>query len=183
MTGRGDLALIWAQARGGVIGRAGELPWHLPEDLAHFKRTTAGATVLMGRRTWESLPEAFRPLPGRRNLVVTRRSAWTAPGAEAARSVAEALELAGRQPVWVIGGGELYRATIGFATALEVTEIDLGVDGDTFAPEVGVGWRDESGPWLTSTTGLRYRFRRYGRSEAGGPASSPDHVEWSSATP
>lgn len=172
MTDARHLSLIWAQARGGVIGLGGRLPWQLPEDLAHFKQLTAGATVLMGRRTWDSLPERFRPLPGRRNVVVTRRSGWTARGADAAPSVEAALELVGSAPVWVIGGGELYRATIHLASALEVTEIDRAVEGDTFAPEIGVEWIAEPGSWLTSTTGLRYRFCRYRRSAAPDDSSS-----------
>ncbi|MDO4796212.1 MAG: dihydrofolate reductase, partial [Brachymonas sp.] len=78
------LHLIYAQARGRVIGRDGRMPWHLPEDLAHFKRTTLGQPVIMGRKTWESLPAAFRPLPGRRNIVITRQTDWQAAGAEVA---------------------------------------------------------------------------------------------------
>ena len=80
---RPRIGLIWAQARGGVIGKDGAMPWHLPEDLAHFKRTTLGCPVIMGRKTWDSLPPKFRPLPGRRNIVVTRNTQWQADGAEA----------------------------------------------------------------------------------------------------
>jgi dihydrofolate reductase len=103
------LALIWAQARGRVIGRDGLMPWHLPEDLAHFRGLTRGATVLMGRSTWESLPRGFRPLPGRRNLVLTRRRDYLATGAETYGSLQEALPAADG-PVWVIGGEQVYAA-------------------------------------------------------------------------
>ncbi|WP_256461030.1 dihydrofolate reductase [Agromyces larvae] len=158
------IGLIWAQANGGVIGAGGTMPWHLPEDLAHFRATTDGCPVVMGRRTWESLPPRFRPLPGRRNVVVTRQADWSAEGAERAGSVDEALALAatGRPDdawTWVIGGADVYRQTIDRADRLEVTEIDLDVLGDAHAPAIGADWRLEaSGPWLTSRTALRYRF-------------------------
>ena len=286
----GSLGLIWAQARGGVIGAGGTMPWHLPEDLAHFRAATMGAPVIMGRRTWESFPDRFRPLPGRRNIVVTRDPEWVDAGAEAVGSLDEALALYpapapprraapesaprgtratpesalratgasalratgaesesalratgaasesalratgaasesalratgaasesalratgaasesalratpesalratlsasapadvartamnGREheddalpspDAWVIGGGELYRAAIDRADVLEVTEIDLDVDGDTMAPEIGASsWRlasvDPRDGWRTSRTGLRYRFLTY----------------------
>lgn len=89
--GAASLGMIWAEARGGAIGRAGDMPWHLPEDLAHFKRSTLGDPVVMGRRTWESLPERFRPLPGRANIVVSRDPAFTADGATVASSLEAAL--------------------------------------------------------------------------------------------
>lgn len=152
------IGLIWAQARGGVIGADGTLPWHLPEDLAHFRETTAGAAVLMGRRTWDSLPERFRPLPGRRNLVLTRRAGWAAPGARPVSSPDDAVAAAGDGPLWVIGGGEVYAATVGRADRAEVTEIDLEVDGDTVAPVLGPAWSRVEGEWRVSRTGLRYRF-------------------------
>ncbi|MEU9078636.1 dihydrofolate reductase [Kitasatospora sp. NPDC048538] len=165
------IGLIWAQARGGVIGADNTMPWHLPEDLEHFKRTTLGHPVVMGRRTWESIPPRFRPLPGRRNIVVTRNPQWAADGAERAGSLAEALRLAAAAAdpgtpaeTWIIGGGQLYRTAIDHATTLSVTEIDLAVDGDTHAPPVGSAWtvtRDDG--WQTSTTGLRYRIRTHTR--------------------
>lgn len=160
------IGLVWAEAHG-VIGAGGGMPWHLPEDLAHFKQVTDGCPVVMGRRTWESLPPRFRPLPGRRNLVVTRQHDWADDGAERAASVDEALELAadGRSAdawTWVIGGADVYRQTIDRADRLEVTEIDLAVAGDALAPAI-VGFRPASGDpgWLTSRTGLAYRFRTY----------------------
>ncbi len=160
----GGIGLIWAQAQDRVIGRGGAMPWHLPEDLAHFRAVTGGSPVVMGRRTWESLPERFRPLPGRRNIVVSRQEGWRAGGAEHAASVDEALARAGAGPVWVIGGAEVYRQMIDRADRLAVTEIDLVVDGDTHAPAIDASWtRAETGPWQNSRTGLRYRFLRYTR--------------------
>src|SRR3954468_16198856 len=99
------LGIIYARSRNGVIGKDGVMPWHLPEDLAHFKRTTLGAPVIMGRKTWDSVPARFRPLPGRRNVVVTRDPQWRADGAEHATSLEQAIALCGDVPmVWVTGG-------------------------------------------------------------------------------
>lgn len=159
------IGLIWAEAHGGVIGAGGGMPWHVPEDLAHFKRTTEGAPVVMGRRTWDSLPPRFRPLPGRANIVVTRQAGWAADGAVRAGSVEEALALASSDAddrVWVIGGAELFARTIGTADRLVVTELDLAVDGDTHAPSRTADWRvvvaDPPTGWHTSSSGIRYRF-------------------------
>lgn len=155
-----EVGLVWAEAHGGVIGADGGMPWHVPEDLAHFKAVTLGSPVVMGRRTWESFPDRFRPLPGRRNIVVTRDDEWSGAGAERADSLPAALETAGDGRVWVIGGGALFREAIGRADLLEVTEIDLAVGGDTFAPS-REGWTTlEQGPWETSRAGIRYRFLR-----------------------
>ncbi|MCR2801499.1 dihydrofolate reductase [Microbacterium sp. zg-Y818] len=160
------IGLVWAEARGGVIGAEGGMPWHVPEDLAHFKAVTAEAPVIMGRKTWESFPARFRPLPGRRNIVVTRDPAWAAEGAERAGSLDAALQLADAgadapDRIWVIGGGGLFREAIDRADRLEVTELDLDVDGDTFAPDRSA-WRtvdtDPGEGWHTSRTGVRYRF-------------------------
>ncbi|MEO3765848.1 dihydrofolate reductase [Streptomyces sp. B5E4] len=164
-----NVGLIWAQARGGVIGAENAIPWRLPEDMAHFKATTLGHPVVMGRRTWDSLPPRFRPLPGRRNVVVTRDPRWTADGAVRAGSVDGALELAGGEAadaaaVWVIGGGEIYRAALTHATTLSVTEVDTEVAGDTYAPAPGPEWRvAEDGGWQVSGAGLRYRIRTFTR--------------------
>ena len=155
------VGLIWAEAAGGVIGAEGGMPWYVPEDLAHFKETTQGAPVVMGRKTWDSLPERFRPLPGRDNIVVTRQQDWTAEGARRASTVSEAVR--GQEKVWIIGGAESFRQVIADADRLEVTELDLTVDGDTFAPPK-TGWRVvDEGDWQTSRTGVRYRFLRYER--------------------
>jgi dihydrofolate reductase len=160
------LGLIWAQSTSGVIGRDGELPWRLPEDMAHFRALTLGHPVIMGSRTWESLADRFRPLPGRRNIVLSRRPGFEAPGAEVAGSLAEAVRLAGadRRLVWVTGGARLYAEARDLASVAEVTEVDIDVPGDTFAPSLA-GWTlTSAGEWSTSVTGLRYRFLRYTRS-------------------
>lgn len=129
------LALIAAVARNGAIGRDNGLLWSDPADLRHFRAVTLGCPVVMGRRTWESLPERFRPLPGRRNLVVTRQPAFAAPGAETASSLDDALaRLAGVPQVFVIGGGQLYAQALPRADELVLTEIDADLDGDTYFP-------------------------------------------------
>lgn len=156
------LALIWAQARDRVIGADGAMPWHLPEDLRHFRELTGADPVIMGRRTWQSLPDRFRPLPGRDNIVVTRQPDWDAPGATVAHSLEAALEAAAPTAgtTWVIGGGELYRQALPRADRVELTEIDLDVAGDTVAPSLGPEWARHPGPWLTAADGMRYRFVR-----------------------
>lgn len=166
-----NVGLIWAQTLDGVIGAGNAIPWRLPEDMAHFKATTLGQPVVMGRKTWDSLPPRFRPLPGRRNIVVTRDAEWAADGADRAGSIAQALELAAEPwgptapaVAWVIGGGEIYRAALGHATTLSVTEVDTTVDGDTYAPVLDSTWKvTEDKGWQTSTSGLRYRIRGYTR--------------------
>lgn len=171
------LGLIWAQARAadgglGVIGRDGGLPWHLPEDLAHFRLLTTGRPVIMGRTTWESLPPRFRPLPGRTNIVLTRRVGAQPEGASAVPDVAAALALAGDDGAWIMGGSQVFTATIALADRLEVTEIDATVDGDARAPRIDATWRQVAvdpaagGPapgWHESAAGLRYRFVTYER--------------------
>ena len=163
------VGLVWAQAANGVIGAGGRLPWHLPEDLARFRALTTDHTVVMGRRTWESLPERFRPLPGRRNVVLTRRPGWAADGAVVAASVEEALAAAEGE-VWVIGGAGVYGAALPHADRLEVTELEEAFEGDVHAPPVDAGWRlerrDPPDGWHTSRTGLRYRDLTYRRGTA-----------------
>lgn len=160
------IGLIWAQAHDGVIGANGGMPWHVPEDLAHFKQLTLGSPVVMGRRTWESFPSRFRPLPGRRNIVVTRQEEWRDAGAERAGSLSAALALAAAgapQRIWVIGGGELFLEAIDLADLLEVTELDLAVDGDTRAPDRSTWHTVAADPvegWHTSRSGIPYRFLR-----------------------
>jgi dihydrofolate reductase len=152
------IGLIWAQAANGVIGRDNTIPWHIPADLAHFKAVTGGSAVLMGRRTWESLPSRFRPLPGRRNLVLTRDRSWTAKGAEVVHDLESALT---HQPLWVIGGADVYRAALPHADVLELTEIREHIDGDVFAPSVPSAWiLDQDGEWQESGD-LHFRWRRY----------------------
>ncbi len=172
MTSTPELAMIWAQARGGVIGNAGTMPWHVPEDLAHFKQLTSGAPVVMGRKTWDSLPPRFRPLEGRRNIVVTRDTGWQAEGAEVAHSADDALALAADgavDTVWITGGATLYEQLLGSAGRLEVTEIDAEVEGDTTAPAIPGGWMlvasDPESGWHSSRKGLDYRFLTYRRTD------------------
>ncbi|GAB3433491.1 dihydrofolate reductase [Flindersiella endophytica] len=155
MTGviRPRIGVEWAQSSNGVIGRDGTLPWHLPEDMKHFRTLTAGATVLMGRHTWESLPPRFRPLPGRRNLVLSRTPQ---PDVETFPDLPSALA-AVTGDVWVMGGAEVYRAALPFADRIVVTEIREPFEGDTYAPDIGRP-PDSVGDWQQSTTGLHYRF-------------------------
>jgi dihydrofolate reductase len=160
------VGLVWAQAAGGVIGADGGLPWHLPEDLARFRTLTTGATVVMGRATWESLPAAFRPLPRRTNVVLSRQPGYRAEGAVVAASLEEALATAGGD-VWVIGGASVYRSAEPLAQVAVVTEIDATYAGDTLAPRLDGSWRvadrEPTEGWLESRTGLRYRVTRWVR--------------------
>lgn len=158
------IGLIWAQTPDGVIGVDNTIPWRVPEDMARFKATTAGHPVIMGRRTWDSLPDRFRPLPGRRNIVVTRQPGWSGEGAESAPSVEAALDLVAPATTWVIGGGEIYRLALPRATELLITEVDAEVDGDAYAPALGPEWSSpDSAAWLDSSGGHRYRIRRFTR--------------------
>ncbi len=155
-------SLVWAQSSSGVIGRDGGIPWHLAEDLARFKELTFGHTVVMGRLTWESLPRSVRPLPGRRNVVITRDASYTAEGAELAGSLTDA-PLA---DAWVIGGAQIYAQALPLATRCEVTEIEIDLprrDDDALCPELDESWTHTVGDWLTSSSGLRYRFHSYRR--------------------
>jgi dihydrofolate reductase len=139
MNARPRVLLVAAVARNGVIGHEGDLAWRIPEDLAHFRRVTAGCPVVMGRRTWESLPPRFRPLPGRRNIVLTRQPGWQAAGAETAASLDAALALA-QEPmppagcVCVIGGAQVYATGLPLADELVLTELDRDFEGDTRFP-------------------------------------------------
>lgn len=130
------VTLIAAVARNGVIGHGKDLVWRLPEDMRHFRSTTTGAPVIMGRGTWDSLPERFRPLPGRRNIVLTRQPGWAAAGAEVAHSLDEAIARAADVPrVFVIGGAQVYALALPRANELVLTEIDRDFDGDTRFPD------------------------------------------------
>jgi dihydrofolate reductase len=160
--------LIYARARNGVIGANNTLPWHLPQDLAHFKRLTAGAPVLMGRKTWDSLPPRFRPLPGRSNIVVTRQHDWRSEGALAAHNLDGALALcAALQPmpteVWVIGGAQLFDAAMPLAERAVVTELDQDFDGDVFAPALDAPWTQTARDEQIAPDGLRFAFVTYTR--------------------
>lgn len=158
------LHLIYARARNGVIGQDNRMPWHLPEDLAHFKRVTLGQPVIMGRKTWDSLPPRFRPLPGRRNIVVTRQNHWQADGALRAGSLEEAMRLCADAPdAWVMGGAEIYRQAEPLASTAVVTEIDADFAGDAFAPTLGPAWHEVQSQSLVAASGLALRFVTYQR--------------------
>lgn len=166
MTQRPTLALIAAIDRQRAIGRGGELLWHEREDQRHFRAMTMGCPVIMGRKTWDSLPAKFKPLPGRRNIVVTRNAAWQADGAEAVPSLAAALALTARaDKVFVIGGGELYASALPFADELLLTEIDASFDGsDTFFPPLDRALFSETARDERRTAdGTHYAFVTYRR--------------------
>ncbi|QDR76740.1 dihydrofolate reductase [Corynebacterium sanguinis] len=157
------LGAIWAQSLDGVIGDGAGMPWHLPEDLKHFKEITFGHPIIMGRRTWEALP--MRPLPGRPNHVVSSREAGTwSNGAFVSRDLPD-LET----DAWIIGGAQLYEATIDEVDIIERTLIDAHLAAAigrnaVFAPRLTEDFKLVSdGGWLTSSTGLRYRFQRFER--------------------
>ena len=153
------LHLIFAKARNDVIGRNNTLPWHLPEDLAHFKKTTLGCPVIMGRKTWDSLPPKFRPLPGRLNIVVTRQTDWHDAGAQTAHSIEQACALCPPESdAWVIGGAEIYAQALPLASTAVITEIDADFEGDAFAPVLGADWVETSRENHISANGLAYSF-------------------------
>jgi dihydrofolate reductase len=156
------LHLIYARARNGTIGKDNQMPWHLPEDLAHFKRVTLGQPVIMGRKTWDSLPARFRPLPGRLNIVITRQSEWQADGALRAASIEEAIYLSGDAPhAWIMGGAEIYRQAEPLASSAVVTEIDHDYEGDAFAPHLGTDWREVQREAHITASGMGYAFVTY----------------------
>lgn len=174
-----DIAMIWAETTAGVIGDGAEMPWFLPEDLAHFKRSTVGHPVVMGRTSWDALGE-YQPLPERTNVVITRREGFEAPGAEVAPSIPEAIELAarycspGRNTVWILGGGQVYAQCMPIADRIVVTEVDMVAPERfrVYAPAIDPeAFAKREGPWLTSerghavdcAPGLRYRICEWTR--------------------
>lgn len=170
---RPPLALIAAVARNGVIGDGERMPWHLPEDLAHFRRVTMGCPVVMGRRTWDSVPLRFRPLPGRSNIVVSRDAGWAGEGAQRAGSLDEALRLARAaaattEPpaprIFVIGGGQLYAQAIAAADELFLTEIDIEAEGSVRFPAWDRERYERVGhEKLSSAAGCTLAFNHYRR--------------------
>ena len=152
--------IVAAVASNGIIGARGKLPWHLPQDLQHFKRLTLGHPVIMGRRTWESLGRA---LPGRENIVVTRRRGYEAPGAAVASSLDAALALCAGEPIaFVIGGGELYAAALPLAAGLVLTEIQRDFEGDARFPDYDrAKWRETQRESHTAADGMRFDFVLY----------------------
>ncbi|OBH58085.1 dihydrofolate reductase [Mycobacterium colombiense] len=165
-----EVGLVWAQSTSGVIGRGGDIPWKVPEDLSRFKEVTIGHPVIMGRRTWDSLPAKVRPLPGRRNVVLSRDTGFVAEGAQVAGTMEDALAHgAGGPETWVIGGEQIYLLGLPYATRCEVTEIEIDLrrdDDDALAPTLDDTWVGETGEWLASRSGLRYRFHSYRRPSA-----------------
>lgn len=157
-----QINLIYARAANGVIGNNNQLPWHLPEDMAHFKQLTSGCPVIMGRKTWDSLPVKFRPLPGRNNIVISRQTDWSATGATAATGLPEALRLCSPDtPVWVIGGAQIYALAEPLAQRIEVTEIAQNFEGDAFAPTLGAQWLETARQADVSSNGLHFSFVTY----------------------
>jgi dihydrofolate reductase len=161
------VGLVWAQSTSGVIGRGGDIPWRVPEDLVRFKELTMGHTVVMGRRTWESLPARVRPLPGRRNIVLSRQADFKADGADVLGSLEQASTVLEAEPqTWVIGGAQIYLLALPLANRCEVTEVDIDLprdDDDALAPVLDDGWLGVTGEWRLSRSGLRYRFHSYCR--------------------
>lgn len=174
------IGAIWAQTAQGVIGAQGTMPWHVPEDLAHFKRVTDGHPVIMGRRTWDSFPEKFRPLPGRTNIVLTTNQAAreqiSKAGAVPVTSIEQAFEAAGAaegsNEIWIIGGANLFEQTMDRVDTAIITQLDLSVPGDTRAPQLPAGFSrmlaDPAEGWHTSKTGTGYRFESWQNNEGRG---------------
>ena len=154
--------LVVAVAANGIIGANGRLPWHLPEDLKHFKRLTMGHPVVMGRRTWESLKG---PLPGRENIVVTTNPDYAAPGAAIATSLSGALALcAGESVAFVIGGSRLFAESLPMADGLVVTEIHKDFEGDTWMPEYDRSrWKETQRERHAAADGTKFDFVLYER--------------------
>ena len=141
MTASPRIIIVVARATNGVIGRDGTLPWHIPADLKRFKALTMGSAMVMGRRTFDSLPGI---LPGRRHIVLTRDRSWNAEGAEVAHNVEEALRLAGAEPIAVIGGADIFALFLPLADRVELTEVLDDVEGDTVMPDPRLAgeWRE-----------------------------------------
>ena len=171
-----ELVLIAALDRHRAIGRGGELLWHEREDQKHFRAVTMGCPVIMGRKTWDSLPARFKPLPGRRNIVITRNAAWQALGAEAATSLTAALaSVAGAERAFVIGGGELYAAALAQADELQLTEIDTVFEGaDSFFPAFDRGqFVEATRQARIAADGTPFAFVSYRRTPSPKSSGSP----------
>ncbi|BEP67785.1 MULTISPECIES: dihydrofolate reductase [unclassified Variovorax] len=163
-----NIHLIFARAANGVIGANNTIPWHLPEDMAHFKQQTLGAPVIMGRKTWDSLPPRFRPLPGRQNIVITRQADWAADGAQRVGSVQEAIALCDAlnlPDAWVIGGAQIYAEAEPLAQRAVVTEIARDYEGDAHAPVLDAAvWREtQRESHISVKDGLPFSFVTYER--------------------
>lgn len=151
------IVLVLAMAKNGTIGAQGGLPWHIPDDLKHFRAVTMGKPIVMGRKTWDSFPR--KPLPGRTNIVVTRDRDWKADGAVVVHSLDEVLERDDSE-IAIIGGGEIFKAALARADAIELTQIDSDFAGDTRLPPFGPEWREVSREYHATAEGLRYSFVR-----------------------
>lgn len=165
-----QINLIWAEAHNRVIGLNGKMPWHLPEDLAHFKRQTLGAPVIMGRKTWDSLPERFKPLPGRENIVISRQDDFLAGqvgiSLQVVSSLEAALGLTSHHPdIWIIGGAQIYAQALPLASKVVVTEIDAEFAGDAFAPVLGAEWTETVRESHIAANGLGYAFVIYAKAQ------------------
>ncbi len=167
------VSLVLARADNGVIGDAGGLPWHLPDDLRHFKALTLGKPCIMGRKTWESLPR--KPLPGRTNIVVTRDERFAAEGAQVVHSLDAAFALAGdAEEVCVIGGAEIFRMALPRATHIHLTEIHAAFPGDTtMAPFAPPAWQETAREAHATAEGLRYSYVTLERTGARGTCAAP----------
>ncbi len=163
-----EIGVIAAVARNGVIGRDNGLVFSDPADQRHFRLATMGCPVIMGRKTWDSLPERYRPLPGRRNLVLSRNPGLQLPGAERVDSLAQALALTANDPkVWVIGGAQLYAQALPLAHSLLLTEVDADLVGDTFFPPFDrQAFVEASRESHTSAQGPSFSFVRYARASS-----------------
>ena len=161
-SGATRIFLLAAVAKNGVIGARGKLPWHLPEDLQHFKRLTLHHPIIMGRRTWESFA---KPLPDREHIVVSRKPGFAAPGASVASSLEGAIALCAGEPVvFVIGGAEIYAAALPLADGLVLTELDRDYAGDARFPDWNRNaWRVSQKETHTAASGVRFDFVRYER--------------------
>lgn len=164
-----EIIIIAAVARNRAIGKNNQLLWNIPEDMAHFKALTQGHAVLMGRKTWESLPERFRPLPGRRNIVITRQSDYAAPGAILASSIEQGIAAAqNAEKLFIIGGADIYAQAMALADRLEITEVDLEPDGDAWFPEIpAAAWTCCTSEAITSSAGPMVRFQSFRPASAG----------------
>mgnify|MGYP003590076374 FL=1 len=159
------ISLVVAVAQNRAIGKDNHLLCHLPEDMRHFREVTLGRPVIMGRKTWESLPEAFCPLPGRNNIVVSRNAAYQAEGATVASSLEDAIAQAGNvEQINIIGGADIFRLALPMADVLDMTEIDASFDADTFFPEfLPEDWQETSRKTQQSESGPTFSFVEYRR--------------------
>jgi len=173
MTTRPQIVIIAAVAKNGVIGKDNKLPWHLPEDLKHFKALTMGHPMIMGRKTWESLPGR---LPGRPHIVVTRNTNYQAAGAEVVHSLEDAIAVAGRHSdtAFIIGGADIFALALALADRMELTEVDVEVEGDAQFPEIDQQhWYESARANSTAANGMNFSYVSYGRSKSKEAAGLP----------